>query len=177
MYDQGQLIKKIIELVGDKKIKIAEIGVYKGKGTAIFNVELINSGLEYEYHAIDHFDEIWNADSYGLGEDSKKINYYTTTLKNLSPILNKINVIKNTSVEQSKKYQNEYFDIVYIDGAHDYESVKNDINSWFPKIKKGGIICGDDYISGWPGVIQAVTETVGEVSVVGNQQWFKIKDL
>lgn len=175
MGDQGMLIKKIIDLVGDKKIKIAEIGVYKGRGTAIFNVELINSGIEYEYHAIDHFDAFWNADSYGFGEDAKKIDYYSETLENLSPILDKIKVIKNKSIEQSKQYEDEYFDVIYIDGAHDYESVKNDIQHWLPKLKSDGIICGDDYTSGWPGVIQAIKETVGDVEVIGNQQWIKYK--
>jgi hypothetical protein len=68
--------------------------------------------------------------------------------------------------------------MIYIDASHDYISVKEDINLWLPKLKPGGVICGDDYILGWPGVIQAVDEVFGKenINVVGYQQWWvKIK--
>ena len=62
---------------------------------------------------------------------------------------------------------------MYIDASHEYEYVIEDIKHWLPKVKKGGIICGDDYISGWPGVIQAVNEVFDDkVNVVGGQQWW-----
>ena len=34
---------------------------------------------------------------------------------------------------------------VFIDGAHDYDSVTKDIGIWIPKVKLGGIISGHDY--------------------------------
>ena len=34
---------------------------------------------------------------------------------------------------------------MFIDANHEYEYVYNDINNWFPKVKRGGIISGDDY--------------------------------
>ena len=36
-------------------------------------------------------------------------------------------------------------DLVFLDGAHDYESVKRDIVQWLPVLKPGGIMCGHDY--------------------------------
>jgi hypothetical protein len=62
---------------------------------------------------------------------------------------------------------------VYIDASHEYEYVKQDILNWLPKVKLGGIICGDDYTRGWPGVVLAVNEIFGDnVNIVGNQQWW-----
>lgn len=49
-------------------------------------------------------------------------------------------------------------DFVYIDGCHAYESVKYDIENYFPKLRDGGVICGHDFTKYWLGVIRAVCE-------------------
>lgn len=50
-------------------------------------------------------------------------------------------------------------DVVYIDGAHNYEAVKSDIIAWYDKIPSGGVLAGHDYNPvGWPGVVKAVDE-------------------
>ena len=49
-------------------------------------------------------------------------------------------------------------DFVYIDGNHKYDSVIEDLNTWYPKVKYRGIIAGDDYKYKFPGVIRAVNE-------------------
>lgn len=55
-------------------------------------------------------------------------------------------------------------DMVFIDGAHDYESVAADITHWAPKTKR--LICGHDYIpeegAGFPDVAVAVDEIFGD---------------
>ena len=56
-------------------------------------------------------------------------------------------------------FDDEYFDFVYIDGDHSYEAVIKDLDSWYPKLKEYGVMCGDDYgrYSG-QGVVKAVYE-------------------
>ena len=164
MQEQGKLLNLILSNLPLTKIRIAEIGVYMGRGTALWNVELINQNRDYEYYAIDHFR--------GSAEHIKTIDYYSITLENLKCFENNLKIIKNSSVDESKKYPDNYFDIVYLDASHDYQSVKDDILAWFPKIKNGGYICGDDYIAGWPGVVKAVDEVLGRISRVGGQQWY-----
>ena len=36
-------------------------------------------------------------------------------------------------------------DFAYIDGNHSYEAVKLDIELYYPKLRKGGLLMGDDY--------------------------------
>lgn len=64
-------------------------------------------------------------------------------------------------------------DIIYIDGCHTYDSVKQDIKIWLPKVK--AVIAGHDY---WPkkfdGVIKAVNEMLGKPDkVFPDTSWIK----
>jgi predicted O-methyltransferase YrrM len=76
--------------------------------------------------------------------------------------------IKATSKTASKKFADESLDVVFIDLTHTYEAVKEDIALWLPKVKKGGILAGDDYHENWPGVIQAVDELLYGRAFIGD---------
>lgn len=73
-------------------------------------------------------------------------------------------------------FQNDYFDWVYIDACHNYDSVMRDITLALPKTKIGGYICGHDFLihpTDWrTGVIRAVIETIqngyGEMVAITN---------
>jgi len=67
-----------------------------------------------------------------------------------------LRVLRMTSVQAAKMFPNNYFDLVYIDADHTYESVTEDNTTWLPKIKKDGVICGHDYSGGWQPVVDAV---------------------
>jgi len=47
-------------------------------------------------------------------------------------------------------------DMIFIDGDHEYESVKRDILVWKERLAPGGLLCGHD--SNWPGVRSALNE-------------------
>lgn len=95
----------------------------------------------------------------------------TTLDSKLIEARNKLDGYKNYtlalgwSVEVAKWIQNESVDFVFIDANHKYEFVKEDIKTWYPKVRKGGILSGHDYYefkSGRGGVIPAVNEFVAE---------------
>lgn len=44
--------------------------------------------------------------------------------------------------------------LVYLDGSHKFDAVLDDLNKWWPIVKHGGVLCGDDFT--WPGVRGAV---------------------
>jgi len=58
--------------------------------------------------------------------------------------------------------------LVFIDADHTYEGCKKDIELWWPKLKKGGIMLGHDYGPLYEGVVRAVTERFGENIEVSN---------
>jgi predicted O-methyltransferase YrrM len=65
-------------------------------------------------------------------------------------------MMKCTSVEAAPVITDESLDFVFIDAQHTYEACKEDIETWFPKVRPGGFITGHDYR--WDGVNRAVTE-------------------
>lgn len=49
-------------------------------------------------------------------------------------------------------------DVVHVDGAHDYAAVTADLTAWWPLLRPGGVLIGDDYYPSkdtWPEVCQA----------------------
>jgi len=42
-------------------------------------------------------------------------------------------------------FQDEYFDFIYIDANHEYKSVMRDMRMWWPKLRPGGMLAGDDF--------------------------------
>ena len=49
------------------------------------------------------------------------------------------------STEMAHQIENASLDFVYIDSAHDYPSVAEDLQAWYPKDKQGGWMTGHDY--------------------------------
>jgi hypothetical protein len=57
----------------------------------------------------------------------------------------KVLFIRKFSEEAAELIKDASLDFVYIDGNHQYEFVKKDVETYYPKVKKGGVIGGDDY--------------------------------
>jgi len=78
------------------------------------------------------------------------------------------------SVEASKEFEDDSIDMIFIDGDHSYSKVKQDIQAWFPKIRK--VICGHDYNNSHPGVMRSVNELFGSNFTLYNNIWCTRKD-
>lgn len=100
----------------------------------------------------------------------------------------KFSFVKTTrdySTEAAKRYPDEYFDFVYLDGDHTYEGCLADIKAWYPKVKKGKFLVGDDYrqrtnkLGVKFGVVEAVNKFCGDnklcFSVFPINKWLIIK--
>jgi len=74
--------------------------------------------------------------------------------------------MKMTSQQAAPLIADESLGLVFIDvDPHDYESCSRDIGLWLPKVRKGGILSGDDYGENFPGVIRAVNEQFSNINV------------
>lgn len=71
---------------------------------------------------------------------------YSVFLHNISTYKGeaRIDHFRGTSQSVLPYLSENYFDIVYLDGSHYYDSVLFDIKQAYRLLKDGGIICGDD---------------------------------
>jgi predicted O-methyltransferase YrrM len=53
--------------------------------------------------------------------------------------------LRMTSVEAARNFVAHSVDFVYLDGNHKYDHVVEDLETWIPKIRPGGIISGHDF--------------------------------
>ena len=79
-----------------------------------------------------------------------------------------------------KEIETSKIDFVFLDGGHDFNTVKNDLNYCRNIILNGGIIFCDDYdLSFAPGVKKAIDEFVEEnkfsCEILWNYRFAKIK--
>lgn len=72
-----------------------------------------------------------------------------------------IRPIRAKSAPAALMFPDDVVDMVLIDGAHDAENVRIDIEAWWPKVRSGGWLCGDDFEPNYPGVEKAVRAWYG----------------
>ena len=162
IYSKGTSRNLILELIvnqkkvlNKKKIIGAEIGVYKGSYSSQMVNYFKNRGFEIELYLIDPWKIDQNYKEYGTDD----LNIAYEIVKNKFKNNHNVKIIRLDSYNASIKFENEHFDFVYIDGNHDYNFVKQDLNIWFPKLKNKGFLFGDDYSRPY-GVQKAVAEFV-----------------
>ena len=71
---------------------------------------------------------------------------YRDAMTRLKPFESVIDVKRMTTVEASRTVPDESLDYVYVDARHDYCATYEDIDTWWPKLKPGGILAGHDYL-------------------------------
>lgn len=179
----GSPIKFIAMYMQDKTIEGAEIGVYEG-GHAEYIIN--NSFFKYykvklnKLSLIDPYSEFTdsNGETFFSGEEGNK---FYENLKIRFKKYKNVKIIRKTSIDASKDFENETLDFVYIDGNHQYTQFKQDLEIWYQKIKQYGVLCGDDYgIPYSEGIIRGLNEFSFEKKVnfhyVHNStQWFLVK--
>ena len=123
---------------------IVEFGTFTGRGACnmalnseqqVYTIDLGHSGDDYEYPA------------YVPGSDFIDLD-----------IPNKPILIVGDSATVDIPVAPHSAGLVFIDGGHDYETVKSDSERAFRLVRPDGVILWDDYDIGWPGVVRYLHE-------------------
>jgi hypothetical protein len=120
----------------------------KGVEIGVLNGELSKNILE-NWDGILYMVDVWRK----LGEEyndisnmDEPLNEIKSTITNIKGLEDRGVMIRATSKIASEMFNDESLDFIYIDANHAYDFVKEDLNLWFPKLKKGGVFSGHDYL-------------------------------
>lgn len=98
--------------------------------------------------------------------------FYKTAVEKLAPY--HVTLLRKFSLDAAGCFPDNSLDFVYIDGAHDFQNVADDICTWIEKVKPGGVFFGHDYKrSHNPGFRCHVVDVVGAYTyAMGVHPWF-----
>jgi len=139
-----------------KNMKIVEIGVFKGD----FSKLIFQNMKPSELILVDIFEGyMGSGDKDGDNMEYVSLEDEYNKIKNYFNKNNNVKIIKSKSNDFLLSIENESLDMVYIDASHEYEDVVIDLEISYEKVRKGGFICGHDYVSPrFEGVVRAVDE-------------------
>jgi hypothetical protein len=118
-----------------------EVGVFEG----VFSKEIVKN-----WNGTLYMVDVWNAidvHQYNdMTNNMHKPDAYFHSMNNIKGYENRAIMIRAYSKDAAKLFNDESLDFVYIDANHSYDNVVEDLNIWFPKLKKGGVFSGHDYL-------------------------------
>lgn len=152
------------------RTRIVEIGCWKGRSTRAMAENTLGTVYAVDTwkgtEADGHFKELDGKSEHWL------IKEFFKNLWTLQPF--NVCAARMPSIQGADFLKSEgSFDMIFIDAAHDYASVKADIEFWLPLLAPGGLFCGHDYDRGRPGVVQAVDEAFGKIDRGPGSIWIK----
>lgn len=130
----------------ENRAVFVEIGTAYGKSAIMMAEKIRESGKDIKFITIDPFtgspDEI--------GAYDKDMYYQFLANLRETGFQDYVSSVKLTSEQASKMFDKESIDFCFVDGLHTYLGVMEDLQNYWPLIKKGGTFAGHDYTSAPP---------------------------
>ena len=123
-----------------------EVGVFKGE----FSDLLLRTWRCNSLVSVDpwrHFPATKYVDACNLSQADHDLNF-DATVNLLRDYGKRSRVLRATSDAAAAQFASSSLDFVYLDAQHHYEAVREDISLWYPKLKRGGVLGGHDYLDG-----------------------------
>lgn len=173
-------------------LKLEGVGIEVGAGEGHFSEALLERcslGILYSVDSWRYVPGIEYYDSNNTSQEQHDRNHLSCMAR-LKRFGERSELLHLASLEASELFTevDTEVDFVYIDANHQREEVVKDLNAWYPKIRKGGILAGHDYLPdgqynhGMFGVKSAVDEFTfkhGEKLLVCEEElwptWYLIK--
>jgi hypothetical protein len=117
---------------------VVELGVFRGDSLCAFSQAAAELGHSCEIFGVDNWTGDEHVGQYGskVYEDLKL--YVDTTYPRLTRL------IKSDFSDAVDLFEDASIDLLHIDGCHYYDNVKNDFETWLPKVSERGVVLFHD---------------------------------
>ncbi len=126
-----------------KKLPYPAIGIEVGVNRGINSWYMLNECPNISsLIGVDHYQSYIDWDR-PITKLEQELNY-RVLLKNIPLMGDRFNLIREDSQTAASLLDDDAYDFVFIDGGHSMKQVLADLDSWYPKVRTGGIIAGHD---------------------------------
>ena len=134
----------IVDRIPDDGV-VVEIGSFLGRSTHYLATSLMNANKEnVKIYCVDTFEGSSEHANIKLPKD-----FSSMFRDNLKFFIgrNMVHILQGRSDDPMilERIEEATVDFIMVDGAHEYDPVKDDIINWWPKLKPNGVMFGDDY--------------------------------
>ena len=142
-YQDALVLDRLISEYAKPDMVVFEVGSYTGR-TSLTMLPYIHL-MEGMLYCVDWFRGNPGAEAV-INSSYQENNILDTFLNNISEngFEDYTTVLVGTSSDVAQIVAPESVDFIFIDADHRYSHIRNDILSWYPKLKPGGLICGHD---------------------------------
>jgi len=123
------------DLIADlRPAMIVELGTHYGESYFGMCQSVLENGVDCVCYAVDHWLGEEHAGNYGEEVFTEVNDYNRRFYKSFSYLL------RSAFDDALCQFSDDSIDILHIDGLHTYEAGRHDFESWFAKVKRGGIV-------------------------------------
>lgn len=115
----------------DQPVRMMEIGSFEG-ASAVWLLQNVLTHPDSELHSVDC-------------QEDDRVSIFRSNVQ-LTGRANQVNVHQIDSKDLCRHFEDDSFDFIYVDAAHDAPSVLRDVMSAYSLCKRGGIVGCDDYL-------------------------------
>ena len=87
-----------------------------------------------------HLVDVWGDARYHEGKALSVQNRFADRIE-----AGQVEISRGLSLEAVDAFEDNYFDWIYIDTDHSYQTTIKELQQWAPKVKANGVIAGHDY--------------------------------
>jgi predicted O-methyltransferase YrrM len=150
--EEGALLYKAAEAAFKISDHVMEVGSFMGRSTSVLGAAAKRAGEQKRVFAVDPHEG-------NCGPEYKGYDTFETFKANMikAGVSYQIVALRTKS---ENVLCNEQLGLLFIDGLHDYENVRNDYLKFVQHVKPGGLVAFHDYEPAYPGVMKLVDEEV-----------------
>jgi hypothetical protein len=147
-FDFADIYNHLVERASDGAIFV-EVGAYLGRSSIYLASRIKRSGKKIRLYVVDLWDGWVYSACQADASLSQAKDVFGEFVRNVrrAKVEDVIYPLKMSSEQAAELFEDGTLDFVFLDADHAYSSVRRDLEGWFPKVKRRGVLGGHDYLN------------------------------